>query len=734
MVKLNKTKKRLVRLFLITVLGFVFATNSNASSKYEVATFIRNTVLGGSLSGKTLWMSDTSISISGNPVARDVLPQMPAYNLPYPRTWVVMIDDVPTGNFGHPCRWVFLYDNNLSAYQVIPGKQFPPIITLGTTILNFECRDFTTLGTEACMPVETLSVLKTGPKTKEPVLFKDCLYAVLISGGLNPDLNFRYYGANLIRVYQILADCGFPATNIFAYYADGSDLDLDNADGDNDRHTGTSEITGAATQENIANKLTDLCGTLNPERDVIFVYVTNHGMDNWGAPLWDMDGLGADTSEIMAPEELGDWTDDCQVRRLFFVLDQCYSGEFLEPLSDTHHSRSAVYTAVSDEQYSCRSDYLNDWDNNDPATTTMNDMHDFVELPDCYGQTQTPGMAEGTPGMGNTVLCFCWAPFMDHLRAEIMNLRIHIWWPPILSYTDTSHYYLHPNGVSRVVHGTAFDPGDGLLEIPIEMMELNLYENHSAFGPYRIIESPLKNSTGRVKALQTGIQYPAESFFDVYLEILTETSPLGILVTKDPLRFQATVDTLFPLDTMYVAQDTIMLYRINSQEGPPVGRIVGADYVLRGRFDGTIISPSSYMILGNIGDILTVSVNAEPGHEPPYWYQVYGPGQTSGSGMWIWQADAPGEHRVVIQNAPAGDSLAQSCAFSVQIGAKTGDTNGDGIIDVGDVVYLINYLFKTGPAPFPLASGDCNCDDNVDVGDIVYLINYLFKGGTPPSC
>ncbi len=61
-----------------------------------------------------------------------------------------------------------------------------------------------------------------------------------------------------------------------------------------------------------------------------------------------------------------------------------------------------------------------------------------------------------------------------------------------------------------------------------------------------------------------------------------------------------------------------------------------------------------------------------------------------------------------------------------------GDANGDGEINVGDVVYQINYLFKGGSAPSPLEAGDANSDGNVDVGDVVYLINYLFKGGPPP--
>lgn len=63
-----------------------------------------------------------------------------------------------------------------------------------------------------------------------------------------------------------------------------------------------------------------------------------------------------------------------------------------------------------------------------------------------------------------------------------------------------------------------------------------------------------------------------------------------------------------------------------------------------------------------------------------------------------------------------------------------GDVNEDLIIDVGDVVYLISYLYKNGPAPDPVEAGDVNCDDIVNVGDVVYLVSYLYKGGPPPGC
>ncbi len=63
-----------------------------------------------------------------------------------------------------------------------------------------------------------------------------------------------------------------------------------------------------------------------------------------------------------------------------------------------------------------------------------------------------------------------------------------------------------------------------------------------------------------------------------------------------------------------------------------------------------------------------------------------------------------------------------------------GDANGDQVVDIADVMFLINYLFIGGSAPDPLWVGDASGDGGVDVADVMYLINYLFIGGLPPNC
>ena len=67
-------------------------------------------------------------------------------------------------------------------------------------------------------------------------------------------------------------------------------------------------------------------------------------------------------------------------------------------------------------------------------------------------------------------------------------------------------------------------------------------------------------------------------------------------------------------------------------------------------------------------------------------------------------------------------------------GDVRGDANGDGAIDISDVVYIIDYLFRNGPAPSPPEAGDTTCDGRIDIADVVSLINYLLKDGPAPGC
>jgi len=63
-----------------------------------------------------------------------------------------------------------------------------------------------------------------------------------------------------------------------------------------------------------------------------------------------------------------------------------------------------------------------------------------------------------------------------------------------------------------------------------------------------------------------------------------------------------------------------------------------------------------------------------------------------------------------------------------------GDADGDGSVNILDVTFLINYLYKEGPAPDPLESADVDYSGSINILDVTYLINYLYKDGPEPIC
>ncbi len=63
-----------------------------------------------------------------------------------------------------------------------------------------------------------------------------------------------------------------------------------------------------------------------------------------------------------------------------------------------------------------------------------------------------------------------------------------------------------------------------------------------------------------------------------------------------------------------------------------------------------------------------------------------------------------------------------------------GDADGDRLVNILDIVCLLNYKYKSGPAPDPLESTDVNSDTLVNILDIVYLINFKYKAGPEPEC
>ena len=75
-----------------------------------------------------------------------------------------------------------------------------------------------------------------------------------------------------------------------------------------------------------------------------------------------------------------------------------------------------------------------------------------------------------------------------------------------------------------------------------------------------------------------------------------------------------------------------------------------------------------------------------------------------------------------------------TCSVCVH-SSPPGDANcSGGVVTLGDIIYLVNYLFKQWPPPCCYSLGDGNCSGTITLGDVILLVNYIFnKGGPVPQ-
>ena len=64
---------------------------------------------------------------------------------------------------------------------------------------------------------------------------------------------------------------------------------------------------------------------------------------------------------------------------------------------------------------------------------------------------------------------------------------------------------------------------------------------------------------------------------------------------------------------------------------------------------------------------------------------------------------------------------------------RRGDARGDGVVDLSDAVFTLNYLFLGGSQPSCLDSSDTDDDGVVNIADGIGVLQFLFLGGEPPS-
>ncbi|MEZ6022844.1 MAG: C13 family peptidase [Hyphomonadaceae bacterium] len=101
----------------------------------------------------------------------------------------------------------------------------------------------------------------------------------------------------------------------------------------------------AATPENISAAIGQVGSLIDPEEDLVVLFVTSHGSPDGSIALRENNRLGA----AMRPTHLRDMLVQANIRNRVVIVSACFSGAFIAPLMD---ERTIVLTAAAPDRSS----------------------------------------------------------------------------------------------------------------------------------------------------------------------------------------------------------------------------------------------------------------------------------------------------------------------------------------------------------------------------------------------
>jgi uncharacterized protein (TIGR03437 family) len=142
-----------------------------------------------------------------------------------------------------------------------------------------------------------------------------------------------------------------------------------------------------------------------------------------------------------------------------------------------------------------------------------------------------------------------------------------------VEFMDGQKLSLNAVGPTSIERSAPFDAGNGLDTIATEITQMNL-RSDSPLGPVEIRESGPRQSIGQIQQKTAGVDFPANSFFDVFVEVLLLT-PTGRLVlhNEDPIRLVAMIDAIPPFHAAYMPEGTFDSVDLLDENGTKVAVI-----------------------------------------------------------------------------------------------------------------------------------------------------------------
>ena len=85
------------------------------------------------------------------------------------------------------------------------------------------------------------------------------------------------------------------------------------------------------------------------------------------------------------------------------------------------------------------------------------------------------------------------------------------------------------------------------------------------------------------------------------------------------------------------------------------------------------------------------------------------------------------------KNPPCVNAPDIDLQVSILTCKNAGDVDNTCDVTIGDVAYLVAYIFEGAPAPLILDDADPDSSCDISIGDAAYIIAHIFSGGAPPK-
>lgn len=265
--------------------------------------------------------------------------------------WVFFLDESPTANWGHKCRYIYVSvanGNVKSSVAYMPPanlsewkkSSYTKSLKAGDSNATNSIMNY--VDENGLVLPNLYSSLTPGVRAMKDK--KGSTYVVIISGGINKNCNHRRYWNDCSIQYQILRRLyNIPRKNIFVYMSDGKseerDLHLGTnnenledkyfisspLDLDGDRN---DDVNGGANHDDLTACFNSLKTKLT-ENDHLYIFTTDHGnCDASGVG----NGLCLWNNKVLSPSQLANMLKGIKAP-IGIVMEQCFSGCFIHPLA-----------------------------------------------------------------------------------------------------------------------------------------------------------------------------------------------------------------------------------------------------------------------------------------------------------------------------------------------------------------------------------------------------------------